>query len=345
MSEFAVEVLPIRIEKHPDADRIELAVVGEYRSIVGKGTFKDGDLVAYIPEQAIVPDEILVELGLTGKLSGSNKNRVKAARFRGVLSQGICYPSRPEWVEGQDVTEILGIKKYEPKPPPSLTSKIFTGKKGSYFPDRTLKYDIENYKRFPNVLIDGEWVLITEKLHGTFVGYSLVDNEFGIFSKGLGAQGFLIDPNQERPGLYVEIARKFGIEDKMRRVLVASQPAFVLGEIFGQGVQDLQYGTHEPTLRVFDIRIGEYYMGPNFLRSICGEMDLEMVPILYEGPYSLEQTLKLRDGPDTISGAHMREGVVVRSTSERRDKRIGRVQLKFVSDDYLCRGGKTTEFN
>ena len=93
MADFAVEVLPLRIEPHPEADRIELAVIGEYRSVVQKGRYHDGDLVAYIPEASIVPDALIEEMGLTGKLSGSKKNRVKAARFRGVLSQGLCYPA------------------------------------------------------------------------------------------------------------------------------------------------------------------------------------------------------------------------------------------------------------
>lgn len=345
MAEFAVEVQRIRIEPHPEADRIELAVIGEYRSVIQKGRYRDGDLVAYIPEQSVLPDHILRELDLVGKLAGSKKNRVKATRFRGIISQGLCYPARPSWVEGQDVTVHLGITKYNPPPPPSFSSTILTGRKGAYFPERTLSFDIENYKRYPNILIEDEWVIITEKLHGTFAGYSLVNGEFGIFSKGLGARGFLMDPEADRPGVYVEIARDLGIEAGMRRAFGPEHNIFVLGEIFGLGIQDLHYGTKSKQFRVFDIRIGSNFIGPNFLKCACDAMNLEMVPVLYEGPYNLSKAIELRDGMDALSGTHMREGIVVKSTTERMDRKIGRVQLKFVSDDYLCRGGKQTEYN
>lgn len=344
MSEFAVEVLPIRIEPHPNADSIELAVVGAYRSVVQKGRYRDGDLVAYIPEASIVPDTLLEEMELTGKLAGAQKNRVKPIRLRGVVSEGLCYPARPEWTEGQDVAQELGITKWEPAPPTGGSLKTGRPMQG-WFSHRTLKYDIENYKRFPNVLIPGEWVIATEKLHGTFAGYSLVEGEFGVFSKGLGSRGFLIDPDRDNPGVYVEVAREFELERRMREVLGPAQPAFLLGEIFGKSIQDLHYGIDTRTFRVFDIKVGDYFMGPSFLRSLCDKMGLETVPMLYEGPFDLDQIMKLRDGPATIGGGHVREGVVVRSTSERRDPKIGRVQLKFVSEAYLFRGGKTTEFN
>ena len=49
------------------------------------------------------------------------------------------------------------------------------------------------------------------------------------------------------------------------------------------------------------------------------------------------------DGRETISGkgAHVREGAVVRPRVERRDDRVGRVQLKSVSEKYLLRDGGT----
>lgn len=56
MSSFQVPVKRIRaIEAHPNADAIEFAVVDGYRSIVRKGDFASGELVAYIPEASIVP--------------------------------------------------------------------------------------------------------------------------------------------------------------------------------------------------------------------------------------------------------------------------------------------------
>ena len=73
---FESRVYALRIEQHPNADRLELAAIGGFRCVVGKGSFVDGDLAAYIPEAAVCPDWLIAELGLEGKLAGSKKNRV-----------------------------------------------------------------------------------------------------------------------------------------------------------------------------------------------------------------------------------------------------------------------------
>lgn len=90
MSQFAVEVVVLDdVVPHPNADALDLAVIGGYRAVVKKGVFKKGDSVVYIPEDALVPEDILEHIGLTGRLAGKQKNRVKAIRLRGELSQGI----------------------------------------------------------------------------------------------------------------------------------------------------------------------------------------------------------------------------------------------------------------
>ncbi|TFG98651.1 RNA ligase (ATP), partial [Candidatus Thorarchaeota archaeon] len=89
MSTFAVKVARIRaIEPIENADVIELAVIGDYRSVVRKGDFRAGDLAVYVPEASLVPEWLLEKMGLTGKLTGKLKNRVKAMKLRGCLSQG-----------------------------------------------------------------------------------------------------------------------------------------------------------------------------------------------------------------------------------------------------------------
>lgn len=55
MSSFQVTAERLTIVPHPDADRLELAEVGLYRAVVGKGQFRSGDYAVYIPEQAVLP--------------------------------------------------------------------------------------------------------------------------------------------------------------------------------------------------------------------------------------------------------------------------------------------------
>jgi len=173
-------------------------------SIVKKGDFKTGDLAAYIPEASIVPDDLLEEMGLTGKLAGSKHNRVKAIRLRGVLSQGICYPAALNWTQGQDVAEELGIVKYEPPIP----VHIMQGQVYNAGVELATKYDIENIKRYPDVLVEGEEVVVTEKTHGTFMCLIVVpermaddrhyQDRFAVCSKGLGSQGLMFRHNEAK---------------------------------------------------------------------------------------------------------------------------------------------------
>ena len=120
MSKLDARIFPITVSEHHNADRLEIARVRGYQCVVGKGQFQDGDLVAYIPEQSIVPDKIIEDLGLTGRLAGPAHNRVRIEKIRGVISQGLCYPVRDGKIkgvdveEGQNVTDLLGLIKYDP---------------------------------------------------------------------------------------------------------------------------------------------------------------------------------------------------------------------------------------
>jgi RNA ligase (TIGR02306 family) len=129
-------------------------------------------------------------------------------------------------------------------------------------------------------------------------------------------------------------------------------PIFVLGEVYGTGVQDLDYGStsNKPGFRVFDVFVGlpqeGRYLNNDELDQACKLMGLERVPVLYRGPFSMEKVAEYTSGNESVTGAskHIREGIVIRPTTERRDNALGRVQLKSVSEEYLTRKGGT-EFN
>jgi RNA ligase (TIGR02306 family) len=360
MSTFTVRVLRAVIEPHENADALELARVGDYLSIVRKGQFRSGDLVAYIPEQALVPDPLLEAMGLRGKLAGADANRVKAIRLRGVLSQGLVMAARPGWAEGDDVAAELGIVKWEPPVPACMNGQVYPA--GN---DRCLRYDIENFKAYPEVLEAGEPVVFTEKIHGTWCQLGLLpagaDAPHGrlvVASKGLAGKGlaFLPDAADNANNLYLRVARHLEIERRLAEgfaaELEAGAPVFVLGEVFGKGVQDLAYGAKTDRdgdlgFRVFDVYRGwsgqGAYLSDAALDAACAALELERVPTLYRGPFSREVMLEHTDGRESVSGGalHIREGIVVRPQVERRHPELGRVQLKSVSAKYLLRKGGT----
>jgi RNA ligase (TIGR02306 family) len=378
MSAFEVTVTRISaIEPIPDADAIELAVIGDYRSVIRKVTFSAGSLAVYIPEGAIVPDLLLQALGLEGKLAGSKKNRVKAMKLRGCLSQGLVYPvdsgedvSGPFMTlptedgigtflpvrEGQNVADDLGIIKWEPPVPTNMGGEVYAA--GQML---TVAFDVENFKKYPSILQDGEEVVFTEKLHGTFCGLGIVPqsharpehimNRMVVFSKGLGADGLCFKDNEANVNnLYVRTLRTTGVFDRLLAQFGDTDvPVFVLGEVFGKGVQDLEYGI-PASFRVFACVRGyrghQQYFNWSDVEGMAGLLGVTTVPVLYKGPFSREVMNQHTIGLETASGlgAHIREGIVMVPTTERHDPIIGRVCLKSVAEAYLLRKGNVTEF-
>jgi RNA ligase (TIGR02306 family) len=351
MSNFLVPVVRIRnIEAIPNADAIELVVIGDYRSVVRKGAFQPGDRVVYLPEASVLPDALIEELGLTGKLAGAAKNRIKAIRLRGCLSQGIIYDRVPENSnEGDCVAGILGVVKYEPQIPTHMAGDV-----ANLF-GYPLKYDIENFKAFPEVLEESEEVEMTEKAHGTFTGIAVIpglghDEMVGgdglVYSKGLGAKGLVFKDTASNAGnVYMQVAKSLDLHAAIRRVF-PDKTVHVLGETYGAGVQDLAYGRNDKAFAAFDIWVDGRFLGrDDFSQAVAG-LGIERLPVLYRGPFSRNVMYEHTDGKTVLGGAsHIREGLVVVPVAERRDKTIGRVILKSVSGDYLTRKGEATEFN
>ncbi len=361
MSVFKVEVVKLHIAPHPDADVLELAQVGGYVAVVRKGEFRTGDLAVYIPEGAVVPTEILARMGLEGKLAGPQKNRVKAARLRGVLSQGLVGSFKAlgiEAREGDDVAERLGITKYEPPTPVALGGEVFNAGR-----ELTLDFDVQNWKSYPDILREGEEVIFTEKLHGTCTIIAILPYKdahpeaFGerknvlIFSKGLGAKGLAFKNNERnKDNLYARATRALvaRINEVQRDTTGVVVPNFILGETFGPGVQDLTYG-NGVGFRVFAAAYGyrgdQRYQSWSFVEgSFKAQFNFETVPVLYRGPFSVAAMREHTDGKTAMGADHIREGIVMVPAVERTDPRSGRVCLKSVSADYLTRKNGT-EYN
>ena len=340
MAFFEVKVYPITLEPHPNADAIELAVIGDYRSIVRIGQFQNGDKVAYIPEGSIVPDDLLEAMDLTGKLAGSKGNRVKAVRLRGVLSQGLCYPA-PDAELGEDLAEGLGIVKYEPVIPSSMAGEVWNAL------GMTLRFDIENIKKFPDAFLNGAEVVITEKLHGTFCQMGVYEGQPLVSSKGAGGRGLAFKDNEaNNRNVYLLMYRRYLPELEALHKRVGAS-VYVLGEIYGKGIQDLTYDLPNKQFRVFDVYVGNpshgRYLDYGEIQALLADTAFELVPLLYQGPYNKDMMESFTIG-DSVIASHIREGVVVKPVHESIDMLMGRVLVKSISPDYLLRHGSVTEF-
>ncbi|MFJ8444296.1 RNA ligase (ATP) [Kitasatospora griseola] len=353
MSTLRVTAERLTILEHPNADALELAQVGLYRAVVAKGAYRTGDFACYIPEQSVLPSELIEELGLTGRLAGGKADRVKAVRLRGELSQGIvCCPRALAEVdlpraaeEGTDFAELLGVTKWVPPVPTSMSGEVEAA------PDLLPWVDIENLKRFPDVFELGEPVVVTEKLHGSccLLTFHADTGAVQVSSKGIGAQGLAL--KEDGRNLYWRAVRAYGIPELAARIAdrLGATRVGIFGEVFGDGVQDLGYGASSrteqpPGYAAFDVSavIDGQLHWLDAPRLLAGE--LPVVPELWRGPFDAERVLELAEGRETVTGRqlHTREGVVVRPAVERHSPVLGgRAIVKAVGGGYLTRKGGT----
>jgi RNA ligase (TIGR02306 family) len=355
MSTLRVTAEELTVHEHPNADALELAQVGLYRAVVAKGAYRSGEFALYIPEQAVLPPELIEELGLTGRLAGSSADRVKAVRLRGELSQGlVCRPRALAATdleraakEGTDFAALLGITKWAPPVPTTMSGDVEAA------PDLLPWVDIENLQRYPGIFEPGEPVVLTEKLHGTacLLTHVAADGKVLVSSKGFGGKGLAL--KEDERNLYWRAVRGHGVPEAAARLAAAlgATRVGIFGEVYGAGVQDLSYGTDvrtagaPPGYAVFDISAeidGQVrWLDP---AEVLADGELPLVPRLFEGPYDLDVVLERASGRETVSGraVHLREGVVIRPAAERYSPVTGgRAIAKAVSPAYLTRKGGT----
>ena len=171
-----------------------------------------------------------------------------------------------------------------------------------------------------------------------------------VASKGLGAQG-LVFKNNDKNTANVYVRMYHSLIDTCNIVetfLSQDKPMYILGEIYGKGIQDLHYGLQEPHFRVFDIYIGKpgegEYVNPGYMNVLCRKLNLDYVDSLHIGPFSRTEIDKLIVGKTiTGNGSNILEGIVIKPLIERRHDEIGRVILKHISEAYLTRKGEITE--
>ncbi|WP_320780150.1 RNA ligase (ATP) [Streptomyces sp. CRN 30] len=352
MSTLRVTAETLTVHEHPNADALELAQVGLYRAVVAKGAYRTGETAVYIPEQSVLPPALIEELGLTGRLAGGTADRVRAIRLRGELSQGIvCRPKALADVDlvraaadGTDFAEVLGITKWVPPVPPTMSGEA------ELAPDLLPWADIENIQRYPDLFAAGEPVVLTEKLHGSacLLTYVADEDRVHVSSKGFGGRSLAL--KEDPRNLYWRAVRAHGAAEVAAELAgrLGARRVGIFAEVYGAGVQDLTYGADgrrdTPGYAVFDVSAeidGRVrWLDPAGL--LTGRLPL--VPRLYEGPYDVDRIFEHATGRETVSGRglHLREGVVIRPATERHSPVTGgRAIAKAVSPAYLTRKGGT----
>ena len=343
-SSLIVEVCEIKdIKKHPNADSLEIAIVKGWECIVPINKYKAGDVIIYIPIDAILPTELADRLNVRNYLAGINKNRVRCAKLRQEMSYGIIMDNEGNWDIGTDVAEHYGITKYEP---PIRTQN------GDEAPDDPtfMKFtDIENIKNFPNVFEEGDEVIVTEKIDGSNdrIGF-FKDPEDGSTEWKAGSHSLkrkMPNPDYMETNVYwypytlpsvLNLLNHLNHDDTIKR-------ATVYGEIYGKvrgGVKSMDYGRPNSLNYVaFSMEINGKYVNWDVFYDYCSKFNVPMAPLIWRGQFNIDHVKTLCTGKSLlaeINGAdHMREGIVIVSSQEKFDSNIGRSILKMLNPDYI----------
>jgi len=330
---------------HPNADRLELGkLVGiDFQFVIPKGKYTAGDTVLYIPVDSLVPEAVLEKVGLLGKLSGPDKNRVRTIQLRGEYSQGIVeYPHvllGDDWEKVEDITAALGITKFDPEPNVTKDAILLP------IPDGVGVYDIEGAERYADVveeLMDQE-VSISEKLEGYNFSGILDPDGTVIFCQHENR----IQEIPNTPNLFCDVARAVGVPGMLAtlRKVYPKGRIVLRGEVIGPGIRGNIYNLHEKTIRVFDIKVDTRYLNPNEFHRECTVCEAVPVPSL-ASKVTLRQWLagktlrEASNGMSMINPKQLREGVVIKPMTEQRSARLnGRLFLKQRSPKYLAKEG------
>lgn len=320
----------------PDATAICAYRVGGWWVVDAIGKYRVGDIVVYIEPDAWVPTQIAPFLSKGNEpreYNGIKGERLRNVKLRGQLSQGLLLPIDClanygiDLVEGTDVSEILGIQKYDPPVPAQLA-----GVSRGNFPAAIPKTDEERVqnltKKWDKLTGEIEYEE-TEKLEGSSMTVALLDGEFIVCSRNMNLR------ETEDNSLW-KIARRYEIEPKM--VLLGYNDIAIQGEIIGEGIQGNHYelkGQDFYVFTVYDVKAGKY-LSPAERRKVCDMLGLKHVPVISEcvklTGVSVADVLAIADGYSALNPKKLREGIVFKAID-------GQEHFKAVSNKYLLKTG------
>lgn len=340
----------IAVEPIPDADAIEKIRVLGWWVVVKKGEHQPGEKLVYCEIDSLLPErpefEFLrassfkpAQADPTGAVTLPAGFRIKTVRLRGQVSQGICFPLSilPPGAptdEGADVTDLLGVVKWEPPLPVGMGGEV----KG-LFPGFLPKTDETRVQVLEPVLVRhrGKTFYVTEKLDGTSFTAFLRQGEFGICSRNLWMD------EADESNILVRVAKGLGLEEKLRsaRERLGFDLA-IQAEVIGPGIQKNKYALPAVTLRVFSALNVDAYrlLDHGEMAALLAEMQLESVPQLgtLALGHTVDEMVAFAEGTSVLNPKVQREGVVLRPLAEEYDEDIGgRLSFKVINPKFLLK--------
>lgn len=347
------------IEEIPGADKIEKATVLGWEVVVKKGDFNIGDPCIYIQIDSVVPERIEFEF------LRERDFRVKTIKLRKQISQGLILKldDLPEtkgkvFTEGDDLSELIGVKKYEkkdnnpvrfekPKMPkvwykkwiylfkynilykmfPSLRKKL-----RSRFPtDLVSITDEERIQNIPQTLekYKGKEFIVSYKLDGSSI--TIIHNKIMGKSKyRICSRRFeLHDKKNDWHRVFTETEFKKYI-DKLTRHY-CTDDIIVQGECIGH-FNGNHHKLYKDEIRLFNIFVNGKRLSPAMFFDICFTLDIPHCPKYKRITlnHTMKEILEMSNLSDCIAKDVQAEGLVWRDMDNT-------ISFKVINNLYLMK--------
>ena len=305
------------------ADAIECAIVdGGWPVVVKKGEYKVGDIAIYLEIDSWVPHELAPFLSKgqePREYNGVKGERLRTVKLRGQVSQGLLLPIELTfWRDiGTDLTESLGIQKWEPPIPAQLQGTM----KGN-FPHFIPKTDQERCQNLRKEIFEthkDEIYEVTVKLDGSSTTIYVKDGEVGVCSRN-------IDLIETEGNSFWKAAREQNLIEPLLELCKEKGEEYAIqGELIGEGIQgnpEKIKGQRFYLFDIYSITCGEYF-NANVRYSILDTLkmlgaDIEHVPIVdvdvrvAQAYDTIDDLLEFAEGP-SLNPQTKREGLVFKS--------------------------------
>ena len=339
----------------PGADRIVVAQVDGWECVVQKDEFHVGDTIVYVEVDSIVPERPEFEF------LRDRKFRVRTIKLRGQVSQGLVLPMSilPDGIYplGSDVTKVLGIEKYDPeaqqeamltqKQPNKPKSKFaqfmmrfkwyrklfMKPKRKGGFPEWIVKTDETRIQNLTTLFDierrNGTKFSVTEKVDGQSATYYLRKvsrrkYEFGVCSRNI----HLGTPDNSS---YWTVAKKYDIENVLKKLIGDYETIVLQGEICGNQIQGNKYHISGYELFAFNLIYPGHKCGTAEIKDLLSPFGIKTVPILEEGkvlPDTIADLVEYSKGKSIVRKEQKREGVVMRNVQKN-------ISFKVINPDFL----------
>jgi RNA ligase (TIGR02306 family) len=300
------------IGPHPntEVERLEIGKILEWPVVIPKGEYQNGTLVVFIEIDSIVP-----ESNPYFEFMRRQKFRVWNAKFKGAPSSGlvcplsILPPSEKVWAEGDDVTELLGILKYERPIDFSVGGETIGG-----FPTNLISISDEDnllsHATALSELSDGQEIYISQKVDGSSGTFIYNNGEFQACSRRLALK--------EGSGFPWRAVEKYDIKNKL---IAYNKNLAIQVEVIGPKLNGNSMELKELEIKVFRIKNLDtrQCLGLQELTETCKHFEIPMVDIIEvclfnKNVHTVEYFRKMADSQTWKTNNKPGEGIVIQPT-------------------------------